>query len=991
MTKRALMALLMTAIVPNPAVAFDELRLDMGSSVSPVADGWRRVTPADRYDAQRAYGWEQPPSGAFCRDRHWPGTLPPWHSKMRDLPLDPLTRDGVESRSPVVFRIDVPKGEYVVRVWLGDYVQPARLMTVSVNGHMIANRVSAGIGGIWGQILRAAVITVRGVVPAEDGRLRLEFTSANKRNSILAVHVRRYVRPDVRLEGTDLKCVNAANDAGESICRLLNGGNPDGALGLAAELDDRRDAYLKAQLLGAVAGHIAITDPKSVERTLAQAVEILAAQSAAGDPMAVAECLDVLRTFHRAVRYMRMMRYDWAYEQTKKSSYRRYREAVMLAGQILPHEPLYWQAQLLRARVLFWQGREGSRDAREQAKPIIERLHQTFPNSRIVHIYAGQRVEPARSYPPLPADAPRWARAERNLLRRVLDVVRFWLTERQTETGEIGGGWGNDVEILRTWGRVAMALDIDWLNEGILRMADGVWNHNPDLKEHGYPIGLGDVEHAAEPISDTQPLAMALSYGEPRFVTRCLRSVSHMATRWTGVTPKGHRHFKSYNFGSDVVDPNPDAGYDVPLCARATKPGMWVAWYNRHPELIRLFREWGDAWVADAMRSDGGKPIGIFPAGVRFTDDSFPTPWHDAGYTKIDNVWYTCTMFEQLLTNWLCTGEARYLTPMHETMQMVVDQWRSPATVKPGSRAWVGKVFRSRPFLDVVGKWRLVSGDGRHDGALAKLGHIYLRHLLGGATEDYTVAQLERAATANSGNFEMLTAEVLFTDRVWLKGTDQIYALYGGGVGDLSGCPGHAVRWENAGEDLAAWVVTATSDAFRSRVYSFAPEPKEFGMQLWRLSPGRYRLSVRATDAEDRQIISFGHRGDTVPIALPARRECVVELSQVERYDWDPATLPDLAVGEHLKRSQDGKTLTCTVLNLGSVPATKVTVRLCAHGQVLAEKAIPSLPAMAAMNPTGQRVTFDVSGDAAPLAVVVDPEDRIAEITERNNRRTSNQ
>ena len=96
-----------------------------------------------------------------------------------------------------------------------------------------------------------------------------------------------------------------------------------------------------------------------------------------------------------------------------------------------------------------------------------------------------------------------------------------------------------------------------------------------------------------------------------------------MGRLWTEVSPIGHRHFKSYNYGADKTDPDPVHGFDVPLNARAIKPGLWVAWYNRQPDVVKVLSEWCRAWVKDAMRTDGGKPKGIFPAGVRVKDDSF--------------------------------------------------------------------------------------------------------------------------------------------------------------------------------------------------------------------------------------------------------------------------------------------------------------------------------------------------------------------------------
>ena len=96
------------------APAQDEYRFDFGPADSPVAAGWRQLTPSEVYDARRGYGWVQLPEEGFSRDVHWPSELPANDAAMRELPLDPLTRDGVASANAITLRVDVPNGDYEV-------------------------------------------------------------------------------------------------------------------------------------------------------------------------------------------------------------------------------------------------------------------------------------------------------------------------------------------------------------------------------------------------------------------------------------------------------------------------------------------------------------------------------------------------------------------------------------------------------------------------------------------------------------------------------------------------------------------------------------------------------------------------------------------------------------------------------------------------------------------------------------------------------------
>src|SRR4051812_7986631 len=85
-----------------------DLKLDFGTSGSPVASGWTRAS-AELYDPTRGYGWTSysgsPTVQAFDR-----GTA------------DPLTRDGVAGivGRDAYYWVDLPNGTYDVTATLGD-------------------------------------------------------------------------------------------------------------------------------------------------------------------------------------------------------------------------------------------------------------------------------------------------------------------------------------------------------------------------------------------------------------------------------------------------------------------------------------------------------------------------------------------------------------------------------------------------------------------------------------------------------------------------------------------------------------------------------------------------------------------------------------------------------------------------------------------------------------------------------------------------------
>jgi len=385
----------------------------------------------------------------------------------------------------------------------------------------------------------------------------------------------------------------------------------------------------------------------------------------------------------------------------------------------------------------------------------------------------------------------------------------------------------------------------------------------------------------------------------------------------------------------------------------------------------------------------------VFPAGVRFADDALFDPWYTTpsykAYTSPGL--YDELMYDYLLAMWLLTGNDRFLEPMHATMQLVLDARRASANgaqVKRGSAAWVVQQLTQRGrWLSTVQKWRLISGDQRYDTFLLKSAPPCVRYLLGSEDEKAVLESLQVALKTNTQQYELLTSEVLFTDRVYLAGCAELYAMYGGGVGDTSGCPGIAVRWQNAGEDLAVWVREATQRHFVARVFSFAEHAKHYAMQHWRLTPGQYRLSLRpdgpAGPALETRDVELQHRGDSIPLALPPHQSLVVELTQLRRFNRRPTQLPDLAAAPAPAVRPKGGPLSWDIYNLGPAAAKEVKVQLLLAGEVVETRIIDLVPPLSDYQSGVSRVTFDHPG-TGPLAIVIDPEDHIDEITERNNR-----
>jgi len=105
-----------------------------------------------------------------------------------------------------------------------------------------------------------------------------------------------------------------------------------------------------------------------------------------------------------------------------------------------------------------------------------------------------------------------------------------------------------------------------------------------------------------------------------------------MRDLWTDYNDNGHRHFRA-NFFSAAQVGSGDQMNDSWINYRAIRPAHFVLSYNRNPAIAKVITELADGWVAAAMSTDRGKPMGVIPTEVAF-------PSGLLGGVKSPN-WYT--------------------------------------------------------------------------------------------------------------------------------------------------------------------------------------------------------------------------------------------------------------------------------------------------------------------------------------------------------------
>ena len=108
-------------------------------------------------------------------------------------------------------------------------------------------------------------------------------------------------------------------------------------------------------------------------------------------------------------------------------------------------------------------------------------------------------------------------------------------------------------------------------------------------------------------------------------------------------------------------------------------------------------------------------------------------------------------------------------------------------------------------------------------------------------------------------------------------------------------------------------------------------------------------------------------------------------MTQETKLPWNPATLPDLAAAP-APSSSVGEPIVWEVFNLGCAPAKGASVSLLVDGRAVENCTLTEVPATCdyALGKAVARFQRR-STPGAKLTLLLDPDDRIAEITERNN------
>jgi len=555
---------------------------------------------------------------------------------------------------------------------------------------------------------------------------------------------------------------------------------------------------------------------------------------------------------------------------------------------------------------------------------------------------------------------PEWAALAHQAWMQSREVARWWIENRMTPNGELGGEVGDDTDMFGNWASFP-AFERDGVGgmclDGGARLAQTA---EESTLEQGLNKRTMDPLHAYEEGLNHEAQMLWWFYGDPVYTERCMIA-ARSTEALTVVTPKGHRHFKNQDCGAADLRMERKLGSDG-----GTHPLMWhptleLAWYNHNPKALKMLTEWASGWL-DHMQP--GKYATMVDVAKETVEETAETPLY-GGYGAQACVH---TFISDL------TGDAKYVQPLLAYLAAgKQDQY---------SRRHLPELMQMGTFTAPEDKCReAISRTWQAELIL----HRDKAPLLAALKSD--VEELQRFK-------HMYTTVECFTDRVFLYALINPTIAYTGGFATRNKLnQNFAVTWDGFGTDYAALVLQANAAHLCVLVCNLTDKPLQGRMRVWRLEHGEYELTFgpdannddQADNVERRETVELARAGD-IAITLPKKGVYVLELKQTKKLD-DILLRADLALSKLELKIEAGR-VSGKAHNIGSKDVADAVVALLDDkGKVVARKSLGRIAAPLDLTP--QAVPFELEGlpaGAKGWSVVLDPENQVPEIYEGNNR-----
>ncbi|HAN30978.1 MAG TPA: hypothetical protein DCQ06_05220 [Myxococcales bacterium] len=443
---------------------------------------------------------------------------------------------------------------------------------------------------------------------------------------------------------------------------------------------------------------------------------------------------------------------------------------------------------LFRARMLIWQAIQNGAlvETEEQrqkwfgeGRTLMTEYETLVGPQPLSGMYLDRPIAWTLDGPRLPESTPKWAQLQHEALRRLSFIARFWIEERQAVDGQLGGGWGDDVEAWRNFTSLLLAFEDPVLIAGFRKIAEGVWAL-PRLSG-GYTSIKTDIEHSSEDTGDTLSMMLLLEPENPIWRKRALKLADLMTSLWMGTNDLGRPQFQSTWMTSSWVSSQERQACDTLYHTRAMQPALLLWQITEDPEeekkLADALVPWLKTEALSAQSTARDKPEGIVPSALHWPSGEPGGPnskWFNPGchFNASPFKWPgpMRLMLRAFVLAYIKTNDAAFMAPLQSMAAWRREALKAPdANAPKGSGLWCGKQIGGH-LADALGKYRLLSGDKSFDDLLTSDASEMAKYRMGiGSKPDDE--KLENAWKGLRLNQAAWTTEVRWTDRIlkWPK------------------------------------------------------------------------------------------------------------------------------------------------------------------------------------------------------------------------------
>jgi hypothetical protein len=493
---------------------------------------------------------------------------------------------------------------------------------------------------------------------------------------------------------------------------------------------------------------------------------------------------------------------------------------------------------------------------------LLKISQKSFPENELVESYLGE-YQPWNELVEANSKAPHWANYQRMVLEKLTYLIHWWVDNRQISDGQFGGGWGDDVEMWRSWVPVLFAFEDEKAIKSQEKLFEGLYGLS--RMKDGYTTYLNDVEHTSEEYSDPLTCMLNLQPENPVWEKRALIVLDYIENIWSGINERGQLQFKSTWFNVEKVDADEKKACDSPYHTRLVQPLMLI-WLRTGNERIGTFmKSWLKTWVNATFLEEGGKPAGIVPAAIHWPDGKpsggenwwQPENYHSPLYHYPSQ---QGNMYECFLQAYHITKDEFYLKPIkfvaEKRLQGIDDE--NSEKYKTGSLEWaIAELKGTLP--EILIKYRLLTGDNSFDSILEKDASGYERFIFNKNVESLThsMDSLRKSLTLPE---EFYTTEVRWTDRLFAFNKKYfnyildepipsfkagfLFSSLTGSIGNFKFLPVFGVQWLTNSRELAVLTEINSTQKFEAQLFHFGKEPRKMGARFFNLENGNYRLHL---------------------------------------------------------------------------------------------------------------------------------------------------